>query len=539
MNRSRVLRIVPLLAALVGSGVAGGAPADLTVAPAGGRYFAGERLRRTVVVRNLGKEVVCRWATVLLGDQVVEEGTLELTPSDGAVRGEFVTTIPGVTQRLPFTLALRVYADGKVVAERRFEESAFPREPVRLEPARLAKKRVGLFDPSGATARVLTQMQVPFTLLSSLLGLEAFGGEVIVLGEGEALGRAPTSLSQVVERARGGASVLVLAQADWPPRHLRPAWLAGPERPAYRTAQPLSTQGDLLRDLLPGDLREWLLRAPSGPGESAQKASWGALPVPEWGNFRLHLGVPGAGMGASALLEYRVGEGRLLLSTLPVVAAYEQEPAARILMRNLLLLATGPRAPWKRTALWGDPEGDPVRWLRAHGVEAPLNRVNLAEVDVLLVDGSSALSRTFPKHEAEMAQALARFVAGGGRAVILRMTEERLDDYRSVLPAGLTLRRAPVAQVLFARKEPLLWGVPQSALRKVAAERKSILLPEFDRGDKAEALTEPPVISRFRRGRGEVLLVQVPFREDDQGESSRLLSQVLTNLAVPLAEPGR
>jgi len=540
----RALAVATALLLLTGSSATGtfGDSGQLHVVPAGGRYFAGEKIRRHVscsLGRRPGDKVVCRWATALLGDQVIESGSLELTPAQGVAHGEFVTTMPNVNQRLPLTFAVRVYAGGKTVAGEEIQESVFPDEPALLDSDRAEKARIGLFDPSGATAQVLTRMGVAFTPLSSHLGLQAFPGDVILVGEGEAFARAPGSLSLVGDRARRGAALLVLAQASWPPPHLRPIWLAPPEQVDFNIAEPLSAHPDLVRDLLPGDLSVWRLRPDPEEEGLWELASWQALPVPVRGNFRLHLSVAGGTMERSPLTEYLVGDGRVLVTTLPVVAAYEREPAARIMMRNLLLLATAPTTKWKRTALWGDPEGEAARWLTELGVQAQPNMVNLAETDVLLVDGSSALSETFPKHEAEMLEALERFVRRGGVALIFGLTEERLEDYRPLFPEGFSLEQREVEQVLFERTEPLLWGVPPEKLRQFVAGCEGIDIPEFERGEKAQAVTEPPVGARFLLGEGEVLLVQIPLWElaDEQG-ASRLLSQILTNLGVPLAEPG-
>ncbi len=531
-----------LLTPLTSAGALGG-DGEVHVVPAGGRYFAGERLQRHVSCRlggRPGDKVVCRWGIALFDDQVVESGSLELTPAQGTAHGKFVTTMPNVPQRLPLTFAVRVYAGDQAVAGEETQEAVFPDKPVLLDSDRGEKARIGLFDPSGATARVLARMGVAFTPLSSHLGLQAFRGDVIIVGEGGAFARAPASLSLAVQRARKGASVLVLAQADWPPRHLRPPWLSPPGEVDFDLAARLSTHPDLIGGLLPGDLSRWRLRTHPQEEGLWELASWRAFPAPVKGNFRLHLSVPGGGMGRSCLMEYLVGDGRMLLSTLPVVAAYDGEPVARVMMRNLLLLATASVTKWKRTALWGDPEGEPVRWLGDLGVQAQLNAVNLGEVDVLLVDGTSAPAKAFPKHQAEMLEALERFVRGGGLALILGLTEERLNDYRPLLPERLSLRAAKVEQVLFERKESFLWGVPQETLKKLVGGCESIDIPEFERGEKERAVTEPPVVARFSRGEGEVLLVQIPFwgLADNKEGASRLLSQMLTNLGVSLAEPG-
>jgi len=513
---------------------------DLAVAPAGGRYFAGERLRRTVVCTDVGERIVCRWATALIGDQVVEASSVELTPADGTATGEFVTTIPQVNQRLPSTLALRVYVGEKVVAEREFHESIFPKEPVTLDTERGEGSSVGLFDPSGETARVLTDMKVPFVLLSSSLGLQAFSGDLIILGEGPTLLQAPAGLLAADARAHQGLAVIVLTQQEWPTDRFRPHWLPPPvEGAGSRGAEPLSTQQELTQDLEPGDLTNWRVPSAAGREGTWESATWRALALPGRGNVRNHLGAENGRASVSFLFEYLPGEGRVLVTTLPVVSAYDSEPVARILMRNLLLLATAPRPEWKRTVLWGNPEGKPLAWLRERGLRGPVNRVGLADADVVVIDGSSALSETFPKAKGEVVKGLERFVRRGGIALILGMTRETLDDYRSLLPAGLSLRKMRLREFTVDREAPLLWGVPQQALSTLRTTLANLALPEFEPGPKARALTEPPMVSRFTLGEGTVIVVQLPFWElRDEHEAPYVLAQILTNLGVRLAEPG-
>lgn len=518
---------------------------ELAVTPGDGRFFGGEEVTRSIVCADAREETVCRWALVLPDDQVVEQGTLTLARAAGEARGEFVTHMPPVTQRLNFYLVVQVEARGAFREERRYLETIFPAGPEAEDLEQLSGLRIGLLDPGGTTGRVLTEMKVPFTQLSANMGLGAFSGDVIVVGE-DALTEAPATLLLAEERAGQGVTVVVLAQKTWPPAHLRPRWFRGVTGPQPSEPEALSTRAELLRDLLADDLNNW--RRPVGPGEpeGPQPATWVGLRVPGWGNRRLHLGSPGAATATEAfLLEYLTGEGRVFLTTVPMVAWYEREPVARVLLRNLLLLAAADRkAAWKRLALWGDPKGRLVSWLRELGLQAPLNPVNLAEVDVVVVEGGASLSTVFPKHEKEQAEELLRFTGRGGTVFLIGLKAEVLPEYEGLLPKGTTLTETKVEQVLFERKEPLLWGIPPDALGRLAANWEAVAVPEFPAEAKAEALTKPPLIVRLPAGKGAVLLVQVPFGEREregrptEEQAKCLLSQILTNLGVRLSEPG-
>jgi hypothetical protein len=299
-----------------------------------------------------------------------------------------------------------------------------------------------------------------------------------------------------------------------------------------------------VRDLLADDLSNWRRSPAPGELEGPQLATWKALRVPERGNRRLHLG-SWATATEAFLFEYRVGDGRVFLTTMPMVACHEREPVARVLLRNLLLLAAADRkAAWKRLALWGDPKGRVVPWLRELGLEAPLNPVNLAEVDVVVVEGGASLATFFPKHEKEQAEELVRFTGRGGTVFLMGLKAEVLLEYEGLLPKGTTLTETKVEQVLFERKEPLLWGIPPDALGRFVANWEAVTVPEFPGQAKAEALTKPPLLVRLPAGKGAVLLVQAPFGEPEregrptEAQARCLLSQILTNLGIRLSEPG-
>jgi hypothetical protein len=227
-----------------------------------------------------------------------------------------------------------------------------------------------------------------------------------------------------------------------------------------------------------------------------------------------------------------------------MVACYEKEPVARVLLRNLLLLAAADRTvEWKRVALWGDPKGQLVPWLRELGLEVPLNPANLAEVDVLVLEGGASLTTFFPRHEKEQAEELMRFTGRGGTVLLIGLKAEVLPEHEGLLPRGTTLTETKVDQVLFERKEPLFWGMPPDALGRFVANWQAVMVPQFPEEAKAETLTKPPLIVRLPAGKGTVLLVQAPFGEREreglatEEQAKCLLSQILTNLGVRLSEP--
>jgi len=130
--------------------------------------------------------------------------------------------------------------------------------------------------------------------------------------------------------------------------------------------------------------------------------------------------------------------------------------------------------------IMGVKEGTVHWWLH----EAPLNPMNLAETDVVVVEGGASLATVFPKHEKEQAEELVRFAGRGGTVLLLGLKAEVLPEYEGLLPKGTTLTETKVEQVLFERKEPLLWGIPPDALGRFSAnwEAVAVSFPGNGRG---------------------------------------------------------
>jgi len=84
-----------------------------------------------------------------------------------------------------------------------------------------------------------------------------------------------------------------------------------------------------------------------------------------------------------------------------------------------------------------------------------------------------------------------------------------------------------------------MWGILQGALGTLRTRLGALDLPELERGSKAKAVTDPPMVTRFALGRGAVVVVQLPFWElKEEYEAPYVLAQILTNLGVRLAQPG-
>ena len=121
-----------------------------------------------------------------------------------------------------------------------------------------------------------------------------------------------------------------------------------------------------------GVFRSHLTPALAGIGER-DLASWRgdgppglAMAAPDGGNFR-PLVAAGGGSRAWYLLETYPGEGRIVICHLPVVAGFDAEPAARMLVESLLRYALSEAPLFHAAAGWAPPESGLWSLLRRAG----------------------------------------------------------------------------------------------------------------------------------------------------------------------------
>jgi len=482
-------------------------PIDLFFKNFSRNVFAGGKARYRAVLLNgtfTDRTFELVWQ---LGDGKPGRRTLTLPPGPTSVDIDLV--FPNVAERtdVPFTMAL--LQDGKVFARwGRFDTEfhIFPPKPLTARvacwgldnDAMTLLRGLGLEPVTVRDASELADIRLLVTSPSLGSAPEAAGFHAWVQKGGYALMLADRTRGA---RLPGGLKLSTFANTM--------AYVAAPNHP-------------LLAGLGPDDFRHW---------DADHHVSMQAFTKPNGGGARVLVqnGTPN-GLTMASLVEVPEGRGAWLLSSL-LLGKESARPIVQRLLANTLARAAHPLPAPVRTGLLVSDE------LTAQLAAMKLNATDLAQLDpdtidlaafdLLIVDARVAQADT---------AALRRFVAAGGRLMLLRLTPETLERYAPLLPAGLALQPADDSSVtgaalLKAGADPLLDGRPKFRITTLPADH-NIAVPDGAEG--VEVLLEPAVLVRARRGRGEVLLSQFRWAEALPAEqkSALVLSTLLANLGA-------
>jgi len=314
------------------------------------RFYSGDRVERRVDVFNDVIEpssLEFAW-TLSSGGATIGRGSRQLRLKAGDRQSlEVALTMPRVDRRTEVVWRLAVLRDGQQVFDDRREFAVFPR-------ARFASvaARIGLFDPAGATARLLDRSGLHAEPVADLQSIPA-GLDVLVIGAGTlkaasqgvpVIGRVAPGRTGLAEFAGRGGRVLVLHQDAYPDG------LFDVTLSAHRSTMTFAQRPDhpALAGLQPGDLKFWRGDHLVATGELLRPTAGSAVPIVVSGSA--------AGIDHAPLLERRIGRGCVVHSQLLLAEKFDTEPAAARILVNLVEYLVAYRAEAKKTAVVGGSE---------------------------------------------------------------------------------------------------------------------------------------------------------------------------------------
>ncbi|MBN8219197.1 MAG: hypothetical protein J0L75_21335, partial [Spirochaetes bacterium] len=330
-------------------------------------YFAGETVGKQALVLNdrstaLRARLVVR--AVGSGAPAFTFRTNVAVPPGEQWRIPFRFQAPMAEKKLNFQLEARLEPEGETAVADSFQVQVFPREAApRLEG-------VGLYDPTGLTARLLAAAGIPARKVAS--AADAAGLKLLIVGS-EVLSPMADRLLAEVEAGgllERGLSLLVFEQRACNLGNL----IFEEER--QRSVFIKQAAHPALRGLDDEDFRDWrgesglasvldkpdIKRNENSPHYPLYKYTCGAtgivssFPVrlPSGGGWRPLLAC-GFDLLNSPLLEARRGAGRIVLCQLDATRRYGSDPAATRLVHNLLAYLAAPAAEPTRPAAIYDP----------------------------------------------------------------------------------------------------------------------------------------------------------------------------------------
>jgi hypothetical protein len=231
----------------------------------------------------------------------------------------------GVVLRTRLTVAVVEGDQAKPAATREQDVWVFPKDPFAGRSEWLKMLRIGLYDPPGATAKILTAANVPFDELRTVDAVADRKTGVVVVGEGVSF-QEERGLAATLDRlAAAGVAVLCLAPAAG---ELVVPGLDGPGS----GQRDLTFRRDFVRELDKRlDPAGWRPDGKTVASTVVVKAGAGGA-VGEV--------VPGGGW-PWVEARYEPGKGRWVVCGLAVVAGWDAGPTPRFLFARLLEHLTG------------------------------------------------------------------------------------------------------------------------------------------------------------------------------------------------------
>ncbi|MFQ6097235.1 MAG: carbohydrate-binding domain-containing protein, partial [Armatimonadota bacterium] len=426
------------------------------------RFYAEDKVRRTIVLyndtpENADLEVRLMWpSSVLIGKRLLTESSAKTRLAPGAKKTLTMDLVvpENVTRREDLGCGLQVLRDGKPVYAEDKAYSFFP-GPTLSAPEGL---RIGLLDRDGATRRLFAKYGVAAKKVDSLDDLE--GLDLLVVGSNtlrEGKSRMPVVGGNTSEGARlqefvaKGGRALILGQKRYP-AHLT---IAAPTSHAYTIAFPQMPDHPILKGVRKGDLRWWRGDHLVSENDLERPRAGGCLPIVVSGSR--------AGIAFCPLVEVPEGAGTLVLCQMKLVEKFESEPAAALILNNILAYLGQFKASRVRTAVVSPSDA----------LKQYLADVNLAYDDLTgrlheadLTGYGLLIARDSAEELARSREAIERFVEDGGRVLLHRLTPDDLDRLRGLLRSSLDLQpnASPVARgdaddalLAYLTNEDLYW----------------------------------------------------------------------------------
>jgi beta-galactosidase/beta-glucuronidase len=523
-------------------------------------FWSGEEIKKSVVVVNDGSsdlDVIAHWTLGPTdGAKTLASGSVTISARRG--RSTIVPlrlSAPAASERTAFRLSIVASAGGKDIGKDAFDLQVFPEKlaPAAIEPGR----RIGLYDKTGDTARVLDAMGVTYRRVDRLD--DHLDLDLLVIGA-LSLDSSARALAPLIEK---GLNVLELEQILGAPTELAAqtgairdtTYLAAT---AARIVFPSDRQHPILAGLEPADFADWrgssdLLQPYAPASETSYLARVGGvekfrgsnrgivssfvIPKPQRGNFRTILSA-GFDMGQTPLVEFYRGRGRLLVSQLDATARYGKDPVATRLLRNAVAYMAKPSPAWKRTGYIGDERGATLLKSLGAGMQdaAAGFPANLANFDIVIAGdgGDRALKAN--------RDAVIAWIKQGGQLILCDDVLARIDpDWFVEL---LSTEQTHFYKGLFADGEPLLRGIAQAD----GYIRAGV---QFTRVASRRDMSDATLVYIIHLGAGTIATLPVSStlplpvlrkRDSDRvtvaaDKLSRVTAEVLTNAGMALETP--
>jgi hypothetical protein len=513
-------------------------------------YFGGKQINRSLTTLNdypTAKNITVRWRLVRENGTTLaqEELSFSLNPAESK-RNPIRLTLPNVDAVTPVKLIVDTLIDGKQehTASRKFE--IFPD----VLPNLTLSARYGVL---GLESDVWTGLKVPVKVLDpkspalSEIDVLMISGKIAHLK-----GQEPA-----IEKFLTNGGRVIVFDCAAPPKYLPvkvemvksdgPISYVSDYEPEKRVAIknlnsattitfPRFPEHAIVKDLPAERLRYWRedhITAESTFVKPATTASHAIIDC-------------GYGLDNAALLEVPYDQGLMILNQLPVLDQFDDQPAARILLGNLLRYVDGYRGtPAKPLGILADRRGLMTMFLEAMGTDffclsGRLDKIkNFSAYGAIVVEADEKNFKELLAH----AEAVKHYVQAGGVVWIHRPKPEHVTAINKLLPVPVEIKGlVPFAAIRIDNRdlaggivnESLFWAkgsppycgpidVRVATNRIVAPEDKNVLM-----------LADPEVMVSMIAGQGRWLIDEVAWESEynERQRAQTFVRPILSNLGL-------
>ncbi len=418
-------------------------------------FFAGQIIEKQIIVINNSRLLVsceCSWSLALTEPLTGHSEAAIETGQQTRIPIRF--TLPTAVKPGEYKLSARVeFNTGEI------QEDEFMIHVLAKRKLTLSEMKIAVFDPNGQTTESLKNMDVLYDTVDAKTDLGAY--EVLIIGKAALTvdGPAPD-----IGRVRDGLKVIVFEQtpdvlekrlgfrvAEY---GLRNVFRRVPEHPA-------------LKGLETENMRDWRGQATILPPQLnytlnpkfnyVPTVNWCGIPVtrlwrcgcrgnvasvliekPACGDF-LPILDGGFSLQYSPLMEYREGKGLVLFCQMDVTGRTEADPAAQILLSNIIEYVRDWKSSPRREALYaGEPKG--LAHLRAAGFKPGSYDGGELRSDQVLIVGPG--SNSLPAYK----DSVSAMLKAGGYLLAIGLNQEQAD---ALLPFHVSMKQAEYINAYF------------------------------------------------------------------------------------------
>lgn len=508
-------------------------------------FTSGEAFEKSAVVindRTTAQTLLLRWKFIVDGVPV-EDGEKSVTVEPGGIEKISLNfTAPRVAKRTEAKIELEVFRENAVFDVDSMNLQIFPVR--KTDFANVAP--AALYDPQGRTAELLDKAGFPYVRVSTFA--ELMRHRLLIIGQ-NALGKhIPDFIKQLESSGELAMGYKILVFEQQPDANLGNFVF---ESPSYREAFVRRPDSVYLRGLTDADLRDWRGSSDTRPEKIVSVEETPHYPRSKWkignsgmvagnvirkpSNGSFHTIVDcGPNLMFSALMEARKQHGLLLFCQLDVTSRYGKDPAATLLVDNILQEFSVPFLPVNplRTVYFGDAKNETR--LQKLGVEYTKGRTvgDLDGVEAIVL-GADPVA---PQHRAAFVKELAKRT---GKQHIICLPGAPLE----LLPVPLKLRKVSGFKAELPPSDPLFDGIAEADL--YYRQQRSFDVVE---GPEFLVATKPAIFAKLdcfpnlkmtRAGNGDAAVVILTLAPDEFGDLfwneekvSRVWNSIFCNLGI-------